>query len=404
MKPLFVPAFILGAATTAAAQDTDISAMIAEEGLASGEAALAAIVDPSPTEAFALGGVRFLGALETALQARYDVALSGGLVDRVDWPVLRLPIPPNPNAAPFEAHMIIDLFSQLERDLATALPPLDSINSSDDVALQINTGDIWFDINRNGLRDRGEDMMQIVGTALMTQRGDVPDMQNLTIQFDTADAAWLSAYAHLLSGVSETLMALDPTEAIDRVLAARTAFHEISPLPTDQRGWFSPADFADWLDLMAIHAFAMDQPVDVTHSRAAHAHFLGMIEDNKIFWARVAAETDNTSEWIPNSNQTSALPLPFPPDLGDRWQAVLQDAEALLNGELLLPFWRVGSDAGLNLAEMFQNPPQFEPVSVIHGEVLLPYVEYGPLVTRQNLIQFERLVVGRSGLFMIILN
>ena len=35
---------------------------------------------------------------------------------------------------------------------------------------------------------------------------------------------------------------------------------------------------------------------------------------------------------------------------GAQWQAVLADAERLLTGEALLPYWRLRDHAGLNLA------------------------------------------------------
>ena len=44
-----------------------------------------------------------------------------------------------------------------------------------------------------------------------------------TIRFDTADAAWLAAYTHLLAGVSELALAFDPTPQIARVIGVADA-------------------------------------------------------------------------------------------------------------------------------------------------------------------------------------
>ena len=404
MKYLLIPAFIAAGATTARAQAEDISSMIATQGLSATEAHLATLTDPDASARFALGGVRFLGAIETALQTRYNTGINDGLAVQSGLPVLRLPLPPNPNADPFTPDVIASMFEEISAELGEALVPLDTITDSDQVGLTINTADIWFDINSNQSRDMGEGMTELVGWVLTPEWGDAPQMQDIAIRFDTADAAWLSAYAHLLSGISETLLAVDPTEAITRVLDSRNAYAELSPLRRDPDEWFSMTEVADFIDLFSMFLWAFDQQVDETHSRAAHAHFLGMIEDNQVFWSRIAAETDNQMEWIPNKTQTSALPIPFPQDLGQTWQAVLADAERLLKGETLMPVWRLGPGYGLNVAEFFQNPPHLDPVGVIQGEVFLPYIEQGPLINDGSLRRFEQLLGGDAGLYMVVLN
>lgn len=401
MKILLIPTFILGSALTAQAQD--ISSQIATNGLSATEAALAALSSPTPTEQFALGGVRFLGAIETALQTRYNTAINDGLAVDSGLPVLRLPLPPNPNPDPFTPGVITGLFERISAELARALEPLDTIGDTDDVGLVINTGDLWFDINSNGARDPGEGMTEIAGWVLTPRFGEGPDMVDLTIRFDTADAAWLSAYAHLLSGVSEAVLAVDPTEAITGVLDARTAFAEFG-LPGPSGGFIDQNDLNDFIDLVAMYLHAMDQQIDPVHSQAAHAHLLGMIEDNQVFWARLDQEQDNEMEWIPNATQTSALPIPFPPELGATWQTVLADAEDLLNGDQLLPFWRTGDDVGINLASFMQNPPQLDPVGLLQGDVFLPYLERGRIINGASLTRFERMLGGDAGLFMVILN
>ncbi len=387
-----------------------ISTEIGATGLAATGARLAALPDPDATERFALGGVRFLGAVEHALQVRYATDITGALAEQSDLPILRLPLPPNPDAVPFTPEAIPALFGQIADDMGIALDVLDTITDDDEVGLVIDTGDLWFDINDNGIRDTGEDALALVdllaGQPAFADDGTriMPGGASITVRFDTSDAAWLSAYAHLLSGVSKTVLALNPAEAIGRVLDARAAMAALSPLPAEENGWFSMRDVADYVDLAAMFVIAIDQQPDVDLSRSAHAHFLGMIEDNRTFWYRVAAETDDTMEWIPNKSQTSALPIPFPEDLGPRWQAVLREAEMLLNGELLVPVWRLGGDAGLNVAAMFQNPPPLNVMGMIQGEVLVPYLGQGPLIRGDALRRFEQLVGGDAGLYMVVLN
>ena len=78
-------------------------------------------------------------------------------------------------------------------------------------------------------------------------------------------------------------------------------------------------------------------PAATALARPAYGHFPYVTEENRRFWTLVALETDNTGEWVPNDHQVSGLGLTMPPGTGDRWQAVLADAEKLLKGEVLIP-------------------------------------------------------------------
>jgi len=401
MKPLLPAVLILATGATGAVAQTDYSTQIATDGLRATEAALAALPDLSPSDNLALGGVRFLAAVETALQTRYRTGMTDAAM-MLGLPLLRLPVPENPNPEPFDAAIIEVLFQQVSTDMAGALTALDTIADDAAAGVTINTDDLWFDINMSGGRDPGEGVMDVTGL-VMSGGFDAPPA-GITIRFDTADAAWLSAYAHLLSGVSETVLAFHPAAAISRVLDARAAMAELAPVYPDPNNYMDMSQFGEFADIAAMVIFALQEQPDVARSRAAHAHFQAMIADNRIFWSRVAQEADDTAEWIPNKSQTSALPIPFPADTGARWQMVLSDAEALLNGDLLIPYWRLGDGAGVNLAKLFQDPPPVDIAGFVQGAALVPYMERGRTITSDNLFMFQQLMQGDSALYMIILN
>lgn len=398
---LMIPATIVSVAIAAAARaETDYSALIRDEGLAGAEATLAAIAAPTPSDQFALGGVRFLGSVETALQALYATQISADMARNSGLPYLRMMAGANPGAEPFRPDLIEEVFAAALVDLDAALAALDTITDDDAVAVTIDTGDIWFDVNGDGVRNAGESFDAIAAPQLSREFGGL-GFTSPIVRFDTADAAWLSAYAHLLSGISETVLALDPTTAIDRVTTSGGAIDAINGGDYTR---FVSRDDAKWVDLIAMFIHAIEGQPDVDRSRAAHAHFLAMIADNQTFWARVARETDNDAEWIPNKTQTSALPLEFPPETGETWRMVLAEAEAVLTGDLLIPHWRLGPNAGINLAAAMQNPPEIDIIAIIQGEGILPFVEEGPHMTGQSLMMFERLLGGDAPLYMVILN
>jgi len=384
-------------ALPAAAHAQDIPARIAYDGLAPTEAWLAGLDAPDADQRFALGSVRFLRAIEKTLQTRWLLGINA---DRTELPVLRLPVPANPNPQPFTPDAIQTLFEDLITDLAAARAPLQSIGDHDAVSLSLPLWSLWFDINMNGIQDDGEALMNVAGRAL-TGRG-VNRTTDPVITFDTADAAWLAAYTHFLSAFAELVLAFEPSEQIARVSEAAARMDGLAADSQYQSGF--DMLFGQQVDRLAMVYFALKQQPDPAHTKAAHGHLIEMIAHNRIFWTRVSAETDNNGEWIPNDNQQQGMGLRVPPGTGERWLAVLGDAEALLTGEKLIPHWRLRGGAGLNLRKMFENPAPVDLAEWIHGIGLLPYAEEGERIAQDNWLDFERLVRGDSLMFVIFLN
>ena len=159
-------AALILAASPAAAKDIDVSAAIAETGLAATEATLRAAGETDATSRFALGGVLFLRAVEKTLQIRYR---HNATLDGLGIPVLRLPVPPNPDAQPFYPALITDLFAAVDADMGAARDALSGIEG--DVALPVDLAALWFDINENATRDDGEGVFEVAGSALAQRPG-----------------------------------------------------------------------------------------------------------------------------------------------------------------------------------------------------------------------------------------
>ncbi|EAR52427.1 hypothetical protein OG2516_08117 [Oceanicola granulosus HTCC2516] len=390
-------ALALALALPAPAAAQDISAALAADGLAATETRLAALTEPSPEERFALGGVRLLRSVERALQLRYRHGLSPELAL---VPVLRLPIPPNPAPEPFRPEAVEEMFTAIDADLAAAIETLAPIGDDTELGLVIDLADIWFDIDANGSRGWGEGLADV--TFFYLGFGDATAITPPSVRFDTADAAWLAAYAHLLSAVSNIVLALSPTDAITEVTEATAGFAAINAETGEVAVWDEQVGTA--VDLVAILLSAIEQQPDPAHSRAALAHLEAMIGHNRTFWTRVAQERDNDREWIPNKTQVSAMGLPFPPETGPAWLSVLDEGERALKGELLIPYWRLGPGAGLNLRRILTDPPEIDIIALIQGSALLPYVERGPLMRGSSLARFRTLGGGDAALYAVVLN
>ncbi len=392
---LILSLFLLATFSTAQA-----NSLIGKSSLSETEAQLTAMPDKTPDDQFALGAVRFLRGIEKTLQLRWQHNM---VMESIDLPVLRLPVPPNAKSKPFNPALITDLFRELLTDMDASRVALDAIDGAE-VALDLDLKTMWFDINMNGIRDTGESILEVGAVTLMDGAisGGAENTPSMKVRFDTADVAWLTAYTHMISAAGEMVVAFDPTEAIASVMDANVAMKEL--LGNTPKRFGFDMQFGGWVDQFAMAYGALNQQPDATHTRAAHAHLLSMIAENKTFWAGIETETDNFNEWIPNRNQTAALGFELDPDTGTVWQEILADAEALLNGELLINYWRISPVGGVNVQKLFMDPPPVDIVTWVQGAGLLPYLERGPVITAANLRRFEELTAGNPLLFSFLFN
>ncbi len=394
-----VLALLLATALPAYAERAPLSAEIGANGLAATEARLAALPAPTAEQGFALGGIRFLLGIEGALQLRWQT----GLVSfGPELPVLRLPIPPNPNPRPFAPDDIVTLLTGLETRMEGARTAL-AVTEGQDFGLEIALSDLWFDIDGNGARSDGESVSEVAGLALAgAARGGFAAPADPVIRFDTADADWLEAYTHFLSAFANLALAFDPAAAVARVQTATAGMKALW-------GTTPPPNALDMMlghhvDRAAIILLALQSKPDAARAGAARDHLLSMIAANGRFWRAVEAETDDAAEWVPNDRQTSALGIPMPEGTGARWQAVLNDAEGVLTGRLLVPHWRMGAEGGIDVSAVFAAAPPVDVITWAQGEGLLPYARKGPRVSAQSWRDFERLVQGDALLFALFLN
>ncbi len=379
----------------------DTNTLVAENGLQVAVEQLGAQSGKTPSDQFALGALQFLRGIEKTLQVRWEY---NATIDDLDLPVLRLPVPPNPDAKPFRADLITGLFTKLLKDMDASRAALAEIPDGADVALDLNLANLWFDINMNGKRDLGEGVIEVGANTLMGEInfGEMDGIPPMDVRFDTADVAWLKAYTHMVSATGEMVVAFDPTEAIANVMSANAKMIELRGDAPQEFGF--DMRFGSWVDQFAMAYGALNKQPDATHTRAAHAHLLNMIAENKVFWAAVAQETDNEREWIPNDNQTAALGFELAPGTGAAWQAVLADVEALLNGDLLIEYWRISPAGGVNVKKLFMDPPVVDIVTWVQGSGLLPYLERGPVISSKNLEEFDELTGGNIFLMSFMLN
>ncbi len=102
---------------------------------------------------------------------------------------------------------------------------------------------------------------------------------------------------------------------------------------------------------------------------------------SRVSWRRILAETDDGREWIPDPRQKGALPnAGVTQERVDAWLRMLDEADAILAGQKLIPFWRGDNPKlGLNLRRAFTQPAPFDLFLWMQGTAATPYLEEGPL-------------------------
>lgn len=357
------------------------------DGLAATEAGL---VDQEQTAetAFLLGGVRFLRAFETIMQVRY--ANYAGALPII--PGMRYELPPNPDAMFDPAFFEIAMTRALEH-LSGAEQTLE-VAVAGEFSVEMQLADIWFDINADGERDEWEGLLHLM--AELNARSRVDDFDGI-ICFDSADADWLKAYVHLVSGMAELALSVDPTPAIRRIAEGRAALEQAGEIR-------DLGNVDDTLpETIGAILLCLRGVPDRDRTRAAHAHFKAMIAHNHAFWDKVQRETDNNREWLPNAQQTAAFGVEVGAETAEEWQQVLSEIEAILDGELLIPYWRIGlsSDVGVgvNLAKLMHDPGDMDLVLWLQGTGAAPFLEEGPLADMAAWRRFMSMTRGNGLLF-----
>ena len=193
---------------------------------------------------------------------------------------------------------------------------------------------------------------------------------------------WFRGYCHVLSAVAETVLAYDESQLFDhtaQIFFARpkTSFPFLLDEPGRSREMFDVASIADYVTFVHLLNFPVREPARLT---AALDHLAQVPALSRESWRRIEAETDDDHEWIPNPRQKGVIPgVEVTQEKIDAWLKTLDEADAILAGKKLLPFWRGGSGEhrGINLRRVFTKPAPFDLVLLVQGTQGVPYLEEG---------------------------
>lgn len=374
-------------ATCHAIEPKDVERWLVEGKLADGEKALTQWLEQhrdDDTARFGLGITQFVRGIERLGQSLYGYGLRPSLVD---LPVLRLPVGDNPNPKPMTDADARQVLLDWLADLQKAEKTLAAIKD-ENVKLPLKVSDIRWDWDGDGTPD---DTLIV-----LVKRFFGPAVPGeLTVAFDRGDVAWLRGYCHLLMAFCEFPLAHDGHDLFDT--SAHLFFKNAQTLGAKLRGsnrqpqGFNEEAIADLIAFVHMIRLPVKEP---ERMKSCWQHLLSVIETGRESWKFIRAETDDDQEWIPNAKQNSALGVRLTDEMIDSWLSFLNEADELLNGRRLVPFWRKSTPQGLNLKRVFLEPRLFDLVLWVQGTAAIPYLEDGPQTRPEIWQRLQRVFRG----------
>ncbi|QEG24244.1 hypothetical protein [Mariniblastus fucicola] len=400
---------LVGLCSSAKAQQTEvvvaetiIAPYLTTGKLADGEAKLRAALLKSPEDdqlLMELGFVQFFQSVEKMGQTLYRFG-PGRSFAMGQIPFLRLPVPDNPDPEPVSLDDVREMIQDFINDLEEVDKTLAKIDS-DDVKLPLRVMQIKLDFDGDGVAGANENL----GPALMQYLGGrrdperVKDLMDKSIHFDRADVDWLRGYSCLLRSLGEIFLAYDQTEFWEVVShrmfeKGETKFDfltEEADVDGDDRDFYM--EIADIIAAIHNIRFPVKEPERL---KVAHQHLLNTIGHSRQMWKRINAETDDDQEWIPSPNQSNPFAaVRITRNMTDSWEKFLVEGEQILNGELLIPFWRgTNKKRGIDLHRVFHEPEDFDLVLWIHGSGAVPFVKMGKCSEPETWAEFQRVFRG----------
>jgi hypothetical protein len=336
--------------------------------------------------AFGLGVVQLVRSVEGFAQALYRHGFavdtgSGGFA---------VPLPPvldNPAPEPLDYEGFRTILSNLVTGLDEAHGWLVAGGATGDWVIEIDPLQVRVDINGDGAAGEGETLaalMQSIGAGPGSAGGEVEAPFGI-VGFDRADSYWFAGYTQIAATLPDFLLAHDFESFADSFLHRffpRAGF-PMQDYATGGRLMFDPGTDTALADVVAgIHT--INWPVtDAARLAGVRERMARVLDLSRQNWAAIFDETDNNRELIPSPSQTGVRPdVAVTQAQADAWLETLDQAQRVLDGELLVPHWRFRQ--GFDLKAYFDGAERTDLVMLLTGYDAIPFLKDGPIASAEE--------------------
>jgi len=371
----------LGLLLPAAAQERFLEKYLETGQLAAGRVAVEQALQQQPSSdelRFQLALVQFFGAVEKFSQGLYRYGLHESLFHRM-IPFLRFPVQLNPRPEVASNRAIRELLKQFLLGLGETSQTLALISDDSALHVPLRFGRVRLDLNGDGTATRGEEIWRVMAKLNPGNSWNEKTAARFGVHLDVADARWLEGYCHLLSALGESALAYDTSKLFahcGQLFFSRTdtAYAFLQSKPSEMGEVMDAVTFLHLLNFPLL---------DGPRLESARQHLLSVIALSRRSWACILAETDDRYEWIPGPKQRGVLPDgQVTMEMVTAWLAFLAEAEAIVQGKVLLPFWRQDEkQRGVNLRKVLSEPRDFDAILWLQGTAALPYLEEGKVTS-----------------------
>jgi hypothetical protein len=396
-----------------------------EAGRAAGAInALKPLATSSDEARLALGFAQFAGSIETLMQGLHRYGFQ--TPQNAFVPIMRLPIPANPNPKPADYAAVRAIYLTFLDDLAAARQTLAQVKSTNSKVV-LDLANIRLSVpaaaERQGVTERHDKLKANYRKAIENRherRGPVdqaavdreleqtwPDFLERArmntdvslasiiksvspgasgkweVAFDQSDALWLQGYTHLLSALTEFILAHDWSSTFD---ATGHLFFTGAKPPAGEAVQSEPmlAQASGIVDQIAFLHLVHWPAGDKARMIKVRGHLKSAVQLSRETWKAVLAETDDDREWLPSPKQVNrAVPgMPITEEMVKTWHHVLDEVDAVLDGRKLLAHWR--HKQGVDMRMFFEQPQPFDLVLWVTGHGAKPFLKDGPTVSRED--------------------
>jgi hypothetical protein len=402
LLPLAVASCVVLSSLPAPAQDRKppiAEAYLVLGRLAQGETTLKAHLKGNPDDdeaRFGLAAVQIVIAVERLTQSLYQHGLGGraGLM----LPPDSLLIPRNPDPKPISYERMREIVGTFQRDVLACEATLAEMRDTD-VKLPLHFGRIRLDIDGDGKVAEDEVLWRIYERVNGARIDDAS--KEFLIVFDKADVHWLRGYCHLLAATCDMVLAYDFRELFERT--GHLVFAKVeSPYSTITSARLGPDPGVGFDATLIVDAITMIHLINFPLAEEermpkALEHLEAVIDQSRLSFQAIEAEMDDDHEWIPGPRQTGVIPgARVTREIIAGWHEFLAEAESILSGERLIPFWRADDPrTGVNLRRVFTEPERFDLVLWVQGSGVDPYLEKGEVTSPDTWRRLTRAFGGQ---------